>query len=107
MNCLLLIYTDFSRLTFVGGVFLQKKRVVAFDIISIIGCSMVCIVHFNASVCGYSNGTFIIPENAIVPNFILHGRVYLGTLGVSMFFMLSGARLMYNYTGGWGKAILY
>ena len=70
-----------------------KKRIVGFDIIRLMACLFVCIVHFNASICGWSNGVFLNP-NSIVPNFLLGNRVYLGTLGVSLFFIISGASLM-------------
>lgn len=76
----------------------SRRRIVCFDLISIFSCICVSIVHFNAGVCGY-NGTFIYPQNSLIPNHYLDGRVYLGSLGVSMFFMLSGARLMYTYRG--------
>lgn len=71
----------------------SSKRIVGFDIVRILACAFVCIVHFNASVCGWSNGVFLNP-NSIVPNFLLGNRVYLGTLGVSLFFIISGASLM-------------
>ena len=76
----------------------NRQRLTYFDVISIFSCICVSIVHFNAGVCGY-NGSFIHIENSIIPNFYLGSRVYLGSLGVSMFFMLSGARLMYTYRG--------
>lgn len=75
-----------------------KKRLVSFDIICLFSCLCVTLVHFNASVSGY-NGTFVYPQNSLIPNFYLEGRIYLGGIGVSLFFMLSGARLMYSYRG--------
>ena len=76
----------------------SRRRVVCFDVIGIFSCICVLIVHFNASLCGY-NGTFVYPQNGLIPSYYLDGRVYLGGLGVRMFFMLSGARLMYTYRG--------
>ncbi len=73
-----------------------RKRIVAFDLICLFSCLCVSIVHFNAAVCGY-NGTFLYPQNSLIPSFYIGGRVYLGGIGVSLFFMLSGARLMYTY----------
>ncbi len=75
-----------------------KKRITYFDVISIFSCLCVLIVHFNATVAGY-DGTLHYPENSLIPNFYLDHRVYLGDIGVSMFFMLSGARLMYSWKG--------
>lgn len=73
-----------------------RKRIAAFDLICLFSCLCVSIVHFNAAVCGY-NGTFLYPQNSLIPNFYIDGKVYLGGIGVSLFFMLSGARLMYTY----------
>lgn len=73
----------------------RRKRIVAFDVIAIFSCLCVTIVHFNASISGY-NGTFQYP-NSLISNFYFDGTVYLGSIGVSLFFMLSGARQMYTY----------
>lgn len=81
-----------------------RKRIAAFDLICLFSCLCVSIVHFNAAVCGY-NGTFLYPQNSLIPNFYIDGKVYLGGIGVSLFFMLSGARLMYTYKDA--KNILY
>lgn len=81
-----------------GGQGAVRKRIAYFDVISIFSCLCVLIVHFNATVAGY-NGTFQYPQNSLIPNFYLDNRVYLGSIGVSMFFMLSGARLMYTWRG--------
>lgn len=77
---------------------IQKKRIVSLDVIRIFACLCVTIVHFNASISGY-NGTFVYP-NSLIPNFYIEGRVYLGGMGVSLFFMLSGASLMLTYKKG-------
>lgn len=74
------------------------KRIVSMDVIRIFACLCVTMVHFNASVSGY-NGTFVYP-NSLIPNFYVDNRVYLGSMGVSLFFMLSGASLMLTYKKG-------
>lgn len=75
-----------------------RKRIVSMDVIRIFACLCVTMVHFNASVSGY-NGTFVYP-NSLIPNFYVDKRVYLGSMGVSLFFMLSGASLMLTYKKG-------
>ena len=59
-------------------------------------CLLVCLVHFNAAVSGYQNGVFVY-ANSIAPNHIMGNRVYLGTLGVKLFFVVSSASLMLSY----------
>ena len=76
----------------------KRTRVFYFDLIRAFSCLCIMTVHFNASVSGWSNGQFLYP-NSLVPNYYLHGQVYLGGIGVSLFFMLSGATLMMNYHG--------
>ena len=46
------------------------NRIVGFDLIRLLACLFVCIVHFNASLSGYQNGVFL-HDNSIVPNFVL------------------------------------
>ena len=75
---------------------IERKRIAAFDLICLFSCLCVTIVHFNAAVCGY-DGVFLYPQNSLIPNYYIDGRVYLGDAGVSLFFILSGARLMYTY----------
>lgn len=72
-----------------------RQRLVCYDVIRIFSCFCVLTCHFNASVSGF-NGTFVYP-NSILPNFYLGGRLYLGDIGVSLFFILSGATLMLTY----------
>lgn len=72
-----------------------RERLVYIDLIRVFSCLCILTVHFNAKVSGF-NGTFVYP-NSIIPNFYLNGRLYLGDIGVSLFFMLSGASLMYTY----------
>lgn len=74
----------------------KRKRIVAFDVIAIFSCLCVTIVHFNASISGYMDGILQYP-NSLIPNFYFDGTVYLGSIGVSLFFILSGARNMYTY----------
>ena len=74
----------------------RQGRIVGFDAIRLLGCALVCVVHFNAAVSGYQNGNFVYP-NSIIPNYLLGGRVYLGALGVKLFFIISGASQMLSY----------
>lgn len=76
----------------------EKRRIICFDWIRVFSCLCVLIVHFNASISAY-NGSFVYP-NSIIPNFYLDNRVYLGGIGVSLFFILSGATQMLTYKEG-------
>ena len=67
----------------------KRERLVFFDMIRIFACLCVVIVHFNATI---SNG-FSLP-NQLISNYYLHGKAYLGDIGVCLFFMLSGATQM-------------
>ncbi len=78
---------------------MSRKRLVCFDLIRVFSCICVTVVHFNAQVSGWGEGGFVYP-NSICQNFFLGGRVYLGGIGVSLFFILSGATLMYTYQPG-------
>lgn len=73
----------------------MKKRIVSLDLVRVFSCICILVVHFNAQVSGW-NGTFVFP-NSITPNFFLEDRLYLGGIGVSLFFLLSGATLMLTY----------
>ena len=73
----------------------KRERLVFFDLIRVFACLCVSIVHFNATI-SY-NFTY---TNHIIPNHYLGGRVYLGSIGVSLFFMLSGATQMLTYKEG-------
>lgn len=77
----------------------EKKRIVSMDLIRLFSCLCVITCHFNACVSGFSNGMFVYP-NSVVPNFYLENRIYLGDIGTSLFFMLSGASLMMSYRKG-------
>ena len=72
----------------------MRKRINYLDVIRIFACFCVTTVHYNASVSGYDiYGTFYYP-NSLIPNEWF--GVYLGTLGVGLFFLISGAALEYN-----------
>lgn len=71
----------------------QSNRITGFDVIRIFACLCVTIVHFNATVSQWTNGVFVY-SNSIIPNHYLENRLYLGSIGVSLFFILSGASLM-------------
>ena len=73
----------------------RRERILCYDVIRVFSCFCVLTVHFNAAVSGF-NGTFVYP-NSILPNYFLGGALYLGDIGVSLFFMLSGATLMLTY----------
>lgn len=74
----------------------SKKRIVSLELVRIVSCIGVIICHFNASVCGWNNG-LVYPQNCIIPSWYFEGRLYTGDVGVSMFFILSGATLMLTY----------
>lgn len=82
----------------------KRERVVCFDLIRFFSCLCVTIVHFNATVSGWNEGGFLYP-NSITPNLFLENRLYLGDIGVSLFFILSGATLMMTYKKG--NVLLY
>ena len=69
------------------------------DLIRIFSCICVISCHFNACVSGLNNGVFVYP-NSVIPNFFLGNRLYLGDIGTSLFFMLSGASSMLSYKKG-------
>lgn len=75
---------------------MSKKRIVYLDFIRVFSCLCIMLNHFNASVSGW-NGSFVYP-NSVIPNFYL--GVYLGDIGVTLFFILSGAALMMTYKEG-------
>lgn len=77
-----------------------KERRFDLDFIRIFSCLCVLVIHFNAALSGWNNGVFVFP-NAVFPNFIFKS-LYLGGLGVSMFFMLSGATLSIAHPNGCG-----
>lgn len=73
------------------------QRLVYLDIIRIFACLCVLIIHFNASVSGYDiYGNFTYP-NHLIPNYYF--GCYLGSLGVGLFFLLTGACLQYVTQG--------
>lgn len=71
---------------------MKRARVQYIDVIRLFACICILVVHFNAQVSGYIYyGTFFYP-NSLTPNWYL--GAYLGDIGVSLFFMISGASLM-------------
>ena len=76
----------------------RKDQIFYYDVIRAVACLSVIIIHFNASFSAWSGGVFTYP-NAVFPNFIFNQSVYLGDLGVSLFFILSGAAMFRTYGG--------
>ncbi len=75
-----------------------KKRLNYLDVIRVFACFCVMTIHFNASISGYdATGYFMYPNDLIPNNWF---GVYLGTLGVGLFYMISGAALEYRYPEG-------
>ena len=76
----------------------MKKRLNYLDVIRVFACFCVLTVHFNASISGYDQFlSFVYPNPLIPTNWF---GVYLGSLGVGLFFMISGAALEYRYREG-------
>ena len=75
-----------------------KERLIYLDIIRIFACLCILIIHFNASVSGYDIFGYFAYPNHLVPNY--YYGCYLGTIGVGLFFLLTGACLQYVYAGG-------
>lgn len=71
-----------------------KMRRIDFDLIRVFACLTILMIHFNASVSGYDYSGQFLYNNGIVPNHYF-GCVYLGEIGNSLFFFLSGASLMF------------
>lgn len=76
----------------------KRGRVVFLDIARIFACLCILTVHFDASVSGYSGGVFQYP-NSVIP-YLWFGGLYLGDIGVSLFFIISGAALEYSNPDG-------
>lgn len=79
-----------------------KERLIYLDIIRIFACLCILIIHFNASVSGYDIFGYFAYPNHLVPNY--YYGCYLGTIGVGLFFLLTGACLQYVYVGGTAKS---
>lgn len=69
----------------------KKERILYFDLVKLIATLCVFICHFTRSL--EANGVAF--EYKILPDNIF--TVYLGSFGVSLFFIVSGAALMYVY----------
>lgn len=78
---------------------MRKKRVVSLDVVRLFACICITIVHFNAQISGF-DGTQFVYQNSITPNHFIENRLYLGGIGVSLFFMLTGSTLMMTYKEG-------
>ncbi len=74
------------------------ERLIYLDFLRILACLCIITVHFNATVSGYANGIFVY-NNSVIPNHYF-GNLSLGDIGVSFFFMISGASLQYVYPEG-------
>lgn len=71
-----------------------KERIIYIDLIRLFACFCVITVHFNATVSGFDILGKFAYENSLIPNRYL--GIYLGDIGVSLFFMISGAALMFT-----------
>ena len=71
---------------------MKKERVRYIDFIRLFACICILVVHFNATVSGYDKWQCFYYPNSLVPN--SYFGAYLGDIGVSLFFMISGASLM-------------
>lgn len=71
---------------------MQKERLYYLDFIRAISAIGIIIYHFN---CSIAQHMVYGGENDIIFSFYKNGN--LGQIGVSLFFILSGASLMYNY----------
>lgn len=69
---------------------MKKPRLFYLDLIRAVALVCILIIHFNASVTGY----FTYPSRLF--GSILPGGIYLGDFGSSLFFMVSGAALLYT-----------
>lgn len=74
---------------------MKTERVKQLDFVRSISCIMILFTHFNAVIAGYDGGSFLYPQNTPVP--IYYGDIYLGNLGVSLFFILTGSSLYCSY----------
>lgn len=70
----------------------SKERLIYIDLIRLFACLCIITVHFNATVSGFELFGKFQYENSLVPN--RYFGVYLGEIGVSLFFLISGAALM-------------
>lgn len=68
----------------------KRPRLFYLDLVRTVALICILVVHFNATVTGY----FTLPHKLFAS--VLPGGVYLGDLGSSLFFMVSGAALAYT-----------
>lgn len=74
---------------------MKKKRLFYLDFIRMIATVSILITHFNALY------IYMVPkmlEKSIITSYI--GNIYIGSWGVSLFFIISGSSLMYVYQDG-------
>lgn len=69
----------------------ENKRLVYLDMVRVFACFCILTIHFNASVCGYDTTMNFTYQNELIPNF--YRGMYLGEIGNSLFFIISGAAL--------------
>ncbi|MBR0451806.1 MAG: acyltransferase [Oscillospiraceae bacterium] len=74
---------------------MKSERVGQLDFIRAISCVFILFTHFNAAIAGFNGNSFLFPNNTPVP--IYYGGIYLGSIGVSLFFILTGASLYCSY----------
>ena len=67
---------------------IERKRDLGYDFIRFFAIILIFVHHFYTSCRDYK-----IALNEIVKNFIAHGTINFGTVGVALFFILSGAVL--------------
>lgn len=73
----------------------MNKRVAYYDLIRVIACACVLIIHFNASFSGYDIGGEFLYPNYILPNNVFNGNVYLGGGGSrSIFYFIRSLNVL-------------
>jgi peptidoglycan/LPS O-acetylase OafA/YrhL len=79
----------------------RKPRLFYLDLVRVVALLCILVIHFNASVTGY----FSYPSKLFVS--WLPGGIYLGDFGSSLFFIVSGAALMYTAPAGFTAKSFY
>lgn len=74
----------------------KKHRIVYYDILRAIACLCILTIHFNASFSGFNGESFLYP-NAVISYNLFNNNIYMGSFGVSLFFILSGASMHRAY----------
>lgn len=74
---------------------MKKERILSFDFIRMSAVFLILLTHYNARyLVFYMNPPM--PQNVVFTSTLFH--TYTGNVGVSLFFILSGASLMYVYS---------